>query len=87
LLGAVISCKIKLAMVTITITGAGGTINYETEIIVKALKEAGCTVEIKDEHPCDNPEEFIKLIRERIDSGYIKEKKVYIKTNHLPWGG
>lgn len=74
-------------MVTITISGAGGIINYETEIIVNALREAGCIVDIEDKHPCDNPEELIKVIRERIDSGYIKQKKVFVKTNHIPWGG
>lgn len=72
---------------TIEIKGVIGTINYETDIIVKALREAGCTVEVEDEDPSDDPEENIRTIRERIDSGYIKEKKVKVITNHRPMGG
>lgn len=74
-------------MTKITISGPGMTFNYETEIIIKALTEAGCKVEIDDKHRCDDPELIIKLIRERIDNGDIKEMKVLIQTNHQPWGG
>ncbi len=74
-------------MATIEITGAGGTINYPTEVIVKALKEAGLQVEVIDEHPVDNAEEMIRMMKERIDSGYIKDWKVVVKTTHYPWGG
>ena len=34
-------------MITIEITGIGGTINYPKEVIVKALKEAGLQVEVQ----------------------------------------
>lgn len=74
-------------MVRIQISGPGLAISYETEIIIKALREAGCTVEVDDKYPCDDPEEFIKEIKEKIDSGRITGKKVIVKTNHLPWGG
>lgn len=74
-------------MVTIEIKGAGGTINYPTEVIIKALKEAGLQVELHDEHPADNVEELLLKTKERIDSGYIKEWKAIVKTTHYPWGG
>ena len=38
-------------MITIEITGLGGTINYPKEVIVKALKEAGLQVEVQDDYP------------------------------------
>lgn len=74
-------------MINIQISGPGGTFRYELAIIEKALKEAGCTVEIEDIFPDDDKEETIKVIRERLDSGYIKDKLVKITTNHIPWGG
>ena len=52
-------------MATIEIKGAGGTINYPTNVIVKALREAGMQVEVQDEHPSENAEEDIKFMRER----------------------
>ena len=74
-------------MVTIEIKGAGGTINYPTEVVVKALKDAGLQVELHDSHQSDNVEELLTKTKERIDSGYIKEWKAVVKTVHVPWGG
>ena len=74
-------------MVTIEIKGAGGTINYPTEVILKALKEAGLQVEVHDEYPSDNVEELLSKTKEKIDSGYIKNWKAVVKTVHIPWGG
>ncbi len=74
-------------MITIQISGPGGTISYPTEVIIKALKEAGLKVEVTDEYPTDNPEEFIHSTKQRIDNGELKDWKVSVKTNHQPWGG
>jgi hypothetical protein len=74
-------------MVTIEIKGPGGTINYPTEVIIKALKEAGLQVEVKDEHPTNNVEECLIETKKRIDNGYIKDWKVVVETIHYPWGG
>lgn len=52
-------------MVTIEIKGPGGTINYPTEVIIKALKEAGLQVEVKDEHPTNNVEECLIETKKR----------------------
>lgn len=76
----------KLGDVEVHIIGAGLMINYPTEVIIKALKEAGFKVEVDDPHPAENPEELIEW------------QKVYIKNNditlnckvvakHIPWGG
>jgi len=74
-------------MATIEIRGAGGTINYPTEVIIKALREAGLQVEVHDEHPSDNVEELLIKTKEKINSGCIKEWKVVVKATHYPWGG
>ena len=72
---------------TIEITGLGGTINYPIEVIIKALKEAGISVEVENDYPSDNPDEMISLIKKQIDSGEIKDWKINIKTKNIFWGG
>ena len=74
-------------LATIKIVGPGLSVNYPTEIIVKALKEAGLQVEVENEHPCEDPEGLINLIKERMESGTASNCKVTVKTTHLPWGG
>lgn len=83
-------------MTTITITGPGGIINYEAEIIRKALVEAGCTVTYNNDSAEDNPQAFVEAIHLRLtdpnwgapflEPGVIT-KEVVINVNHLPWGG
>ena len=72
---------------TIEISGMGGTINYPVDVIVRALKEAGLQVEVQDDYPSDNADEMMRDMKERIDSGEIKDWKINVKTKHLPWGG
>ena len=74
-------------MTTIEIAGLGGTIDYPKEIIVKALKEAGLQVEVQDDYPSHNADEMMRDMKERIDSGEIKDWKINVKTKNLPWGG
>ena len=74
-------------MITIEITGLGGTINYPKEVIVKALKEAGLRVEVQDAHPTEDAEEMMSLMKERINSGEIKDWKVNVKATHCFWPG
>ena len=74
-------------MITIEITGLGGTINYPKEVIVKALKEAGLQVEVQDAHPTEDAEEMMSLMKERINSGEIKDWKVNVKATHCFWPG
>ena len=74
-------------MITIEITGLGGTIDYPKEVIVKALKEAGLQVEVQDAHSSEDAEEMMRLTKERIDSGEIKDWKVNVKATHCFWPG
>jgi ABC-type uncharacterized transport system substrate-binding protein len=74
-------------MITIEITGLGGTIDYPKEVIVKALKEAGLQVEVQDAHSSEDAEEMMRLMKERIDSGEIKDWKVNVKATHCFWPG
>ena len=74
-------------MTTIEIAGLGGTIDYPKEIIVKALKEAGLQVEVQDDYPSHNADEMMRDMKERIDSGEIKDWKINVKIKNLPWGG
>ncbi len=72
---------------TIEIKGPGGTCNYLADVIVKALKEAGLQVEVQDDYPSHNADEMMRDMKERIDSGEIKDWKINVKTKNLPWGG
>ena len=74
-------------MTTIEIAGLGGTIDYPKEIIVKALKEAGLQVEVQDDYPSHNADEMMRDMKERIDSGEIKDWKINVKTKHCFWPG
>jgi hypothetical protein len=75
-------------MITIEITGLGGTINYPKEVIVKALKEAGLQVEVQDDYPTNQDvDEMVNEMKKRIDSGEIKDWKVNVKTKHCFWPG
>ena len=74
-------------MIIIEITGLGGTIDYPKEVIVKALKEAGLQVEVQDAHSSEDAEEMMRLMKERIDSGEIKDWKVNVKATHCFWPG
>ena len=75
-------------MITIEITGLGGTINYPQEVIVKALKEAGLQVEVQDDYPTNQDvDEMVNEMKKRIDNGEIKDWKVNVKTKHCFWPG
>ena len=74
-------------MITIEITGLGGTINYPKEVIVKALKEAGLQVEVQDDYPAKDADEMMRVMKKQIDSGEIKDWKVNVKTKHCFWPG
>ena len=74
-------------MTTIEIKGPGMTIQFPTEIIIKALKDAGLQVDVEDQFPSDNVDELISEMKNKINSGEIKDWKINVKTKHLPWGG
>ena len=74
-------------MITVEITGLGGTINYPKEVIVKALKEAGLQVEVQDDYQAKDDDEMMRVMKKQIDSGEIKDWKVNVKTKHCFWPG
>jgi hypothetical protein len=73
--------------VTITIVGPGGTIDYEAVVIRRALEAAGVRVVEENTNPCSDPDECLRVIRDRLDTGYIKHKAVRLVVTHQPWGG
>ena len=74
-------------MITVEITGLGGTIAYPKEVIVKALKDAGLQVEVQDDYPSKDADEMMSETKKRIDSGEIKDWEVNVKTKHCFWPG
>lgn len=85
-------------MTTITITGPGATINYEVEVIVDALRKAGCNVTVDNPHAVENPEEMRASIYKRLtDDNWAGPeypslhgrifKDVHIVAKHQYWGG
>jgi hypothetical protein len=74
-------------MITVEITGMGGTIAYQKEVIVKALKEAGLEVEVQDDYPYKDAEEMMSETKRRIDNGEIKDWKINVKAKHCFWPG
>ena len=74
-------------MITVEITGLGGTIDYPKEVIVKALKEAGLQVEVQDDNPSKDIDEMMSITKTMIDSGEIKDWKVKVKAKHCFWPG
>jgi hypothetical protein len=75
-------------MITVEITGLGGTIAYPKEVIVKALREAGLQVEVQDDYPTNQDVDvMISEIKKQIDSGEITDWKINIKTKHCFWPG
>ena len=69
-------------MITVEITGLGGTIDYPKEVIVKALKEAGLQVEVQDDNPSKDVDEMMSVMKKSIDSGEIKDWKINVKAKH-----
>jgi hypothetical protein len=74
-------------MITVEITGLGGTIDYPKEVIVKALKEAGLQVEVQDDNPSKDVDEMMSVMKKSIDSGEIKDWKINVKATHCFWPG
>lgn len=66
----------------VEITGPGLVINYPSELIIKALTDAGFNVNIVNKHRVDDPE---KLLDTNKDTN--KDLTVTVISNHQPWGG
>jgi hypothetical protein len=80
--------NMTLPPVRITVEGMGGGINFEMQIIEKALKEAGIEVEVINDAAdweCSNEPGWFERSLER--SKTKKNIRAVLKANHLPWGG
>lgn len=79
-------------MTTITISGPGGSIQYEVEIIRRLLESEGFKVSVKDKYPFvpdkaegfDSWEEYQEHRRKLLSE---KQKEIELIADHLPWGG
>ncbi len=78
---------------TITISGPGGNISYEMEIIKQALEKEGFKVNVTDSHPfierihksCfKSMEEYLEHRRKLMAE---KPREINLVAEHLPWGG
>jgi hypothetical protein len=83
-------------MTSITITGAGGVINNEVEIIVHALRDAGYTVTVDNPYadaPLDpNPVAAYEALLKHTRTFAARYPEcgplnVRVKADHIPWGG
>lgn len=71
--------------VTVTVTGPGGCISLEIEIIRRALVAAGINVTVTNPHP--PAEGFIPHMEKYIKDGKMSTTNVKIIAMHCPWGG
>jgi len=78
----------ELTDTTITVTGYGGTIGFEIEMLRQALESWGYTVIIKDKHPANLPEEEMnEWCEERLALITKRKEKITLVADHRPWGG
>lgn len=80
--------------ITITVSGPGGNISYEVELLKQYLESEGYKVAVENEHPfiAGDPtcsefsswEEY-HAHRRKLKKGRIKWCKIIAR--HIPWGG
>lgn len=72
--------------ITVTVSGPGGCINAEIELIRRMFVDNGFDVDVNNPHPPQG--ETISQHVERIFAiGSPKRTKITIIGNHCPWGG
>jgi hypothetical protein len=78
-------------VVEITITGLGGAINCELEIIRRALEAEGIQVNVENRDPYegDDIEDWLSRCREsrKNRKSNLNRDRVRIRMYHSPWGG
>lgn len=75
--------------VKITVAGPGGTIYNEMAIIQTALRKAGYTVTVYDDHPTKDEimEELCRRARDEDWAETTRHPDIKLVANHQPWGG
>lgn len=87
--------KEPLCQINVRITGPGGCINYEAELIKRALELLGFPVTVRNNYPIEEQartigskpmtvDEFMDLSSQRRPEGL---DPVTITVNNCPWGG
>lgn len=76
-----------LSPIKITVSGPGLAINFEVELIRKALEDAGISVEVENDHPAEDPGAFIEHRKSLIAEQGNKPNQVVLIADHLLWGG
>lgn len=72
--------------IEVKVSGPGGCINYEVEIIRRTLAAEGFVVDVTNSHPPSNEtiDEHVERIRKL---NHAKRTKINLVANHCPWGG
>jgi hypothetical protein len=72
--------------VSISVTGPGGTINVEADLIYAALLKAGYNVTYNNPHKdSDSIPVFADVLKKIVDRSFVRD--VTLTINHQPWGG
>ncbi len=79
-------------MITIKVTGPGGTIDFEMMVIKMLFEQIGISVIVENEYPWpdDNPLIADAFIEDRIKSiknGTFQSPEIKLIAEHCPWGG
>jgi hypothetical protein len=74
----------------ITVAGLGGGINFEMKIIEKALRDAGCKVEVVNSAAdwiCSQGNAYVPRIVLHNFENPNTATEVELIADHIPWGG
>lgn len=77
-----------LPPIQITVRGPGGGINFEMQIIEKALRDAGIQVEVINDAAdwvCSNEPGWFERVLEGVKSR--GDSRAVLTAIHQPWGG
>lgn len=72
--------------ISISVTGPGGSINAEADLIYATLLKAGYNVTYKNVHAdSDNIPVLEDVLKKMVDRNFVRD--VTLTINHQPWGG
>lgn len=77
---------VMMTEIEVKVSGPGGCINSELEIIRRALINEGFVVDVTNSHPPidETMDEHVDRIRAL---GYFNKTKIRLIAKHCPWGG
>jgi hypothetical protein len=87
--------KEPLCMISINISGPGGCINYEAELIKRALEMLGFPVTVHNNYPIEEQARTIgskpMTVNEFMDAAAQRRPEILdpvtMTVNNCPWGG